>query len=128
MANSGVVAINPADVAPSFQLSTTTSLRPSWEPTVSFPPSAILVGVAAIPDAQVSVVTPFVVVIEPLGAHYIATSPISLAYEVGDTRAGALRSYLDTLVEHFAWLTEEEPRLAPTIQSELAQLRRFLRA
>jgi hypothetical protein len=82
--------------------------------------------VRAIPGAQVSVTHPFFIQIEPDGNQYHTYSQISLIFEAGDTPANAVRNYLDVLVDHFEWLTEEESSLAPHIRQELNVLRHYL--
>lgn len=128
MANNGAVAVNPADLMPQGQTPTTSDFRTHWDRGMSIPPAILMVNVAAIPDSPVQLKTPFFVLIEPDGDQFIAKSSVSLIYEVADTRSGALRGYLDLLVDHFEWLTDEESQLAPTLRRELDMLRRYLQA
>lgn len=79
-----------------------------------------------IPDSALLVRQPLVVMIEPMGDRFLATSTLSNVYEIGETRAETLHSYLDALVEHFYWLSEKEAILAPTVKQELMALRRYL--
>ncbi len=66
--------------------------------------------------------------VEPSGDRFLATSSVSEVYELGETRDEAVHNYLDALVGHFHWLIEKEPVLAPSVQEELALLRRYLQA
>jgi hypothetical protein len=70
---------------------------------------------------------PFIVRVDPDEEGFIATSPISLVYEMGTTWHEALRNYLQALMEHFEWLVDIEHSLSASIQDELLVLREYLR-
>jgi hypothetical protein len=82
--------------------------------------------ISGLEGMDVQVVQPFSVRMDPDENRYIATSPISLVYEMGETWQAALRAYIFALVEHFTWLSEIEQSLSQSVQEELALLREHL--
>ncbi len=104
------------------------SVAPSViEPPRFFFAPQILVDIQQIPNQPVQVLVHFPVMLLPEDGLYIATSPISPIYEAADNPRDALTTFLDALVEHMAWLTEEESTLAPHVAEELHLLRIYLR-
>lgn len=92
------------------------------------PEAGLIVLVPQIPNSKVLVKRPFAIRIDLMDERFLATSPISEIYELGETGAEALRNYLDTLVDHFYWLREKEAVLAPSVKEEFVLLCRYLQA
>lgn len=86
----------------------------------------ILVLISGLSGLAVQVLQPFYVRIDRDADGFIAQSPISLVYEMGETWQEALQNYVPALIEHFEWLTEIEHSLSRSVRDELTRLREYL--
>lgn len=127
-------AMSNAVAFPANTTPTQLPFEPSASPPSRFPQvhaiaqhEHIVASVTGLQGSGVALLRPFHIVVEPDEEYYIATSPIALVYEHGETWQEALRNYLEALLEHFRWLDEIEDSLGLSVQGELALLREYLR-
>lgn len=95
-------------------------------PVPELVPEPVIVYITGLSGIGIEVKNPFYVQIDRDEDGFIAKSPISLVYEMGETWQEALQYYVPALVEHFEWLTETEQSLSRSVRGELALLREYL--
>jgi hypothetical protein len=72
------------------------------------------------------VLQPFHVKVERVEEGFIATSPISDVYELGETFAQAVSNYLYSLVDEIMWFQDHKESLSPSMLKDFGKLLSYL--
>jgi len=73
------------------------------------------------------VLQPFYIKVEPVEEGFVATSPISYVYELGETFTQAVSNCLYALVDEIIWFQEHKESFSPAMLKDFDKLLFHLR-